>query len=59
MLASHWQMAGAPSASSAFSMAASPATRRPQPSGKPNVSRLSPHLHWGEVSVNRVWHAAR
>jgi deoxyribodipyrimidine photo-lyase len=24
-----------------------------------NVSRLSPHLHWGEVSPNQVWHAAR
>ncbi|MDA9930820.1 DNA photolyase family protein [Alphaproteobacteria bacterium] len=25
----------------------------------PNVSRLSPHLHWGEISVNQVWQAAR
>ena len=25
----------------------------------PNVSRLSPHIHWGEISVNRIWHAAR
>ena len=25
----------------------------------PHVSRLSPHLHWGEISVNRVWQAAR
>ncbi|MEQ9694369.1 deoxyribodipyrimidine photo-lyase [Shimia sp. SDUM112013] len=24
-----------------------------------NVSRLSPHLHFGEVSPNTVWHAAR
>ena len=24
-----------------------------------NVSRLSPHLHWGEVSPNTVWHAAK
>ncbi len=22
----------------------------------PNVSRLSPHLHWGEISVGQVWH---
>lgn len=21
-----------------------------------NVSRLSPHLHWGEISVHQVWH---
>jgi deoxyribodipyrimidine photo-lyase len=25
----------------------------------PNVSRLSPYLHWGEVSPNRVWYAAK
>ncbi len=25
----------------------------------PNVSRLSPHLHWGEVSPNTVWYAAK
>ncbi|WP_204113089.1 cryptochrome/photolyase family protein [Shimia biformata] len=24
-----------------------------------NVSRLSPHLHFGEISPNQVWHAAR
>jgi deoxyribodipyrimidine photo-lyase len=24
----------------------------------PNVSRLSPHLHWGEISPRQVWHAA-
>ena len=24
-----------------------------------NVSRLSPHLHWGEVSPNTVWYAAK
>ncbi len=23
-----------------------------------NVSRLSPHLHWGEISPNQVWYAA-
>ena len=26
---------------------------------RPNVSRLSPHLHWGEVSPNTVWYAVR
>ena len=25
---------------------------------KTNVSRLSPHLHWGEVSPNQVWYQA-
>lgn len=25
---------------------------------KRNVSRLSPHLHFGEISPNQVWHAA-
>jgi len=24
---------------------------------RPNVSRLSPHLHFGELSPNQVWHA--
>ena len=24
---------------------------------KPNVSRLSPHLHFGEISPHQVWHA--
>jgi deoxyribodipyrimidine photo-lyase len=28
---------------------------RPEPSG---TSRLSPHLHFGELSARRVWHAA-
>ena len=23
----------------------------------PGVSRLSPHLHWGEISVGQLWHA--
>ena len=23
-----------------------------------NVSRLSPHLHWGEISPHQVWHAS-
>tara|TARA_B100000989_G_scaffold297547_1_gene283622 strand:+ start:21 stop:1457 length:1437 start_codon:yes stop_codon:yes gene_type:complete len=26
---------------------------------RPNVSRLSPYLHWGEVSPNTVWYAAK
>lgn len=26
---------------------------------KRNVSRLSPHLHFGEISPHQVWHAAR
>lgn len=26
---------------------------------RPNVSRLSPSLHFGEISPNRVWHAAK
>lgn len=26
---------------------------------KPNTSRLSPHLHFGEISPNQAWHAAR
>ena len=26
---------------------------------KPHVSRLSPHFHWGEISANQAWHAAR
>ena len=26
---------------------------------KANVSRLSPYLHWGEVSPNTVWYAAK
>ena len=26
---------------------------------KPHVSRLSPHLHFGEISPNRLWHAVR
>lgn len=26
---------------------------------KPYVSRLSPHLHFGEISPNRLWHAVR
>lgn len=27
--------------------------------GREKVSRLSPHLHFGEVSPNEVWHAAK
>ena len=26
---------------------------------KPYVSRLSPHLHFGEISPNQIWHAVR
>lgn len=26
---------------------------------RPNVSRLSPHLHFGEISPRQVWHAAK
>ncbi len=26
--------------------------------GRPQVSRLSPHLHFGELSPNQAWHAA-
>lgn len=26
---------------------------------KNNVSRLSPHLHWGEISANTIWHTAK
>ena len=25
--------------------------------GAEGVSRLSPHLHWGEISVRQIWHA--
>ena len=24
---------------------------------RPNVSRLSPYLHWGHISPNQIWHA--
>lgn len=27
--------------------------------GAPGTSMLSPHLHWGEISPNTVWHACR
>ncbi|MGI3776823.1 MAG: cryptochrome/photolyase family protein [Janthinobacterium lividum] len=27
--------------------------------GRDTTSMLSPHLHWGELSPNQVWHAAR
>ena len=26
---------------------------------KNNVSRLSPYLHWGEISINTVWYSAK
>ncbi|MDF1586791.1 deoxyribodipyrimidine photo-lyase [Rhodospirillales bacterium YIM 152171] len=31
---------------------------RDRPAG-PGTSRLSPHLHWGEISPRQLWHAAR
>ena len=62
MLAPHWQIgeAGAEARLQAFldGGIAGYKEGRNIPA-KPNVSRLSPHLHWGEISVNRVWHAAR
>ncbi|UEM01273.1 DNA photolyase family protein [Skermanella rosea] len=33
-------------------------TGRDRP-GRDGTSRLSPHLHWGEISPRQVWHAAR
>jgi deoxyribodipyrimidine photo-lyase len=27
--------------------------------GQPGTSRLSPHLHWGEISPRTLWHATR
>lgn len=33
-------------------------TERDRPD-RPSVSRLSPHLHFGEISPRQVWHAAR
>ena len=27
--------------------------------GQPGTSMVSPHLHWGELSPNQVWHTAR
>ena len=62
MLAPHWQIgeAGAEARLQAFvdGGIAGYKEGRNIPA-KPHVSRLSPHLHWGEISVNRVWHAAR
>ncbi len=26
---------------------------------KQKISRLSPHLHWGEISPNQIWHAVK
>jgi deoxyribodipyrimidine photo-lyase len=34
------------------------ATRRDYPAAQEAVSRLSPHLHFGEISPQQVWHAA-
>ena len=33
-------------------------TRRDQPA-ETGTSRLSPHLHWGEIGPRQVWHAVR
>jgi deoxyribodipyrimidine photo-lyase len=33
-------------------------TGRDRP-GRDGTSRLSPHLHWGEISPRQVWHAAK
>ena len=32
---------------------------RDRPGNPDGTSMLSPHLHWGELSPNQVWHAAR
>lgn len=62
MLASHWQVgeAGAVSSLAAFidSGLFGYKDGRNFPAA-PNVSRLSPHIHWGEVSPNTVWYAAK
>jgi deoxyribodipyrimidine photo-lyase len=62
MLASHWQIgeAGAIARLAAFIdqdvLGYKEGRNFP---ALPNVSRLSPHLHWGEVSPNTVWYAAK
>ena len=33
-------------------------TERDRPGNENGTSMLSPHLHWGEISPNQVWHAA-
>ena len=62
MLAPHWQIgeAGARDRLNAFldHGLAGYKDGRNLPAA-PNVSRLSPHIHWGEISVNQIWHAAR
>lgn len=62
MLAPHWQIgeAGAAARLSAFldDGLAGYKDGRNLPAA-PHVSRLSPHIHWGEISVNQIWHAAR
>ncbi|MBW8269778.1 cryptochrome/photolyase family protein [Caldovatus aquaticus] len=35
------------------------AAARDRPSEADGTSGLSPHLHWGEISPRRVWHAVR
>ena len=62
MLAPHWQIgeAGATARLAAFIdqdlLGYKDGRNFP---ARPNVSRLSPHLHWGEVSPNTVWYAAK
>lgn len=34
------------------------AARRDRPDAEWGTSRLSPHLHWGEISPRQAWHAA-
>lgn len=62
MLAPHWQIgeAGAAARLSAFldDGLAGYKDGRNLPAA-PHVSRLSPHIHWGEISVNQIWHVAR
>ena len=62
MLASHWQIgeAGAIARLAAFIdqdlLGYKDGRNFP---ALPNVSRLSPHLHWGEVSPHTVWYAVK
>ena len=62
MLAPHWQIgeAGATARLAAFInqdlLGYKDGRNFP---ARPNVSRLSPHLHWGEVSPNTVWYAVK
>ena len=62
MLAPHWQIgeAGATARLAAFInqdlLGYKDGRNFP---ARPSVSRLSPHLHWGEVSPNTVWYATK